>query len=193
MIEYVSLIVYVKQNNSICKREWYWIWDRMIANARENSCLYESLMVNVREFDWTGTEFDWNRNATEFSVPDWLIFVQEGVGPPFHHAEDMEERQWLNEAIGLIKNILTYPTVVTAMSEFFDPQSWHPSTGVTSNAAIDVEMQRLFRAGSGAPGSSTSAGASLHVNHVMGPCYQTWQYFGGWTAKSRKRWVPLTM
>ncbi|KAF1389896.1 hypothetical protein PFLUV_G00052290 [Perca fluviatilis] len=68
-------------------------------------------------------------------------------------------------------------------------QRRQPSTGAISNANVDDEMRRLFRPASGAStsGNSTQPGASLNASQGMQPRYQTQQYFGGWTSKSRKR------
>ena len=94
----------------------------------------------------------------------------------------------LNEAIGLINNFLNTPNAVTSLSEMLD-QRRQPSTGAISNANVDDEMRRLFRPASGAStsGNSTQPGASLNASQGMQPRYQTQQYFGGWTSKSRKR------
>lgn len=110
--------------------------------------------------------------------------------------EKMVDRDRLQEAVGLINNVLNNPATVTTMSELLN-QRRQTSTGAT-DTAVDNEMRRLFRAGSsaagGAAGSGTSSGATvanitggLNVNQVMQPRFQTQRYFGGWASKSRKR------
>ncbi len=102
----------------------------------------------------------------------------------------MVDRGRLHEAIGLLNNILNSSTVTT-VSDILQ-QRQQPSTAA-SNAAVEEEMRRLFRGESGLTmsqgGTSTSFGAnaSVSVNQVMRPRYQTQQYFGGWASKTKKR------
>ncbi|XP_033987995.1 uncharacterized protein LOC117483755 [Trematomus bernacchii] len=61
------------------------------------------------------------------------------------------------------------------------------STVGNSSVSVDEELQRAFRRGSGASGSGGGASLGANLNQVLQPRYQTQQYFGGWTSKSRKR------
>ena len=113
----------------------------------------------------------------------------------------MVDRDRLQEAVGLINNVLNNPATITTMSELVN-QSRQISTGGT-DTAVDNEMRRLFRvrssaaggaAGSGGGGGGSSPGAtvsnisgSLNVPQVMQPRFQTQRCFGGWASKSRKR------
>ncbi|XP_034000069.1 uncharacterized protein LOC117493554 isoform X1 [Trematomus bernacchii] len=101
----------------------------------------------------------------------------------------MVERERLNEAIGLLTNILDRPSpnVVTSLSGMMDQRRQSTSSTVgNSSASVDEELQRAFRRGSGASGSGGGASLGANLNQVLQPRYQTQQYFG-WTSKSRKR------
>ncbi|XP_054608769.1 uncharacterized protein LOC129179453 [Dunckerocampus dactyliophorus] len=103
----------------------------------------------------------------------------------------MADREKLSEAIGLLNNILNSPTVITTMSEMLDQRRQTP-TGASSNATVEEEMRRIFRASSsGVSGSASSTSSGSSLNQVMQPRYRTQQYFGGWASKSRKRPTAL--
>ncbi|XP_054636388.1 uncharacterized protein LOC129183310 isoform X1 [Dunckerocampus dactyliophorus] len=103
----------------------------------------------------------------------------------------MADREKLSEAIGLLNNILNSPTVITTMSEMLDQRRQTP-TGASSNATVEEEMRRIFRASSsGVSGSASSTLSGSSLNQVMQPRYRTQQYFGGWASKSRKKPTAL--
>lgn len=82
----------------------------------------------------------------------------------------MVDRDRVNEAIGILNNILTRSNVITTMSEISN-RNQQPS-----GSAVDGEMQRLFRPGtSGVSGQSRSSQAN--GNQANQPRFQTQQYF----------------
>ena len=93
----------------------------------------------------------------------------------------MVDRDRVNEAIGILNNILTRSNVITTILEISN-RNQQPS-----GSAVDGEMRRLFRPGaSGVSGQSGSSQAN--GNQANQPRFQTQQYFGGWaSSRSRRR------
>ncbi|CAK6967238.1 uncharacterized protein LOC120559387 isoform X2 [Scomber scombrus] len=100
----------------------------------------------------------------------------------------MVDRDRVNEAIGLLNNILTGSNVIATISEISN-RNQQPS-----RSAVDEEMRRAFRPGaSGVSGQSGSSQANLNGNQANQPRFQTQQYLGGWASSRSRRSVELLM
>ncbi|XP_039887275.1 uncharacterized protein LOC120733262 [Simochromis diagramma] len=101
--------------------------------------------------------------------------------------EGGEETRVLQQAVGLLRNILSSPETVTTLSSSLDRDGTGSTAPSVTHSTVESEMRELFRPANTrvastsqvATRSSTGVGQSLR--------YQTQKHFGNWNCRSRKR------
>ncbi|XP_059409391.1 G2/M phase-specific E3 ubiquitin-protein ligase-like [Carassius carassius] len=96
----------------------------------------------------------------------------------------------LQQAIGVLRNILSSPETVTSLASSLERPNTGSSARSTTYSTVESEMRTLFR-----PGSSVGALAGQAANVTQGQTgglrqsmrYQTQKHFGSWSSRSRKR------
>ncbi|XP_034553486.1 G2/M phase-specific E3 ubiquitin-protein ligase-like isoform X3 [Notolabrus celidotus] len=95
--------------------------------------------------------------------------------------EGGEERQTLQQAIGVLRNILTFPETIASLSSSVERQ--RTSAPTASHSTTESELRQLFR-----PSSSRVANpAAVATQGQQSLRYQTQQHFGNWSSRSKKR------
>ncbi|XP_072574531.1 uncharacterized protein [Paramormyrops kingsleyae] len=100
------------------------------------------------------------------------------------------ETRVLQDAIGVMRTILSSPELVTSLSSSLEQQRIGASAPTVAHSAVESEMRELFR-----PANSRGASAGQADAVTQGQTgrlrqslrYQTQQHFGNWKSRSRKR------
>ncbi|XP_028249218.1 uncharacterized protein LOC114442703 isoform X1 [Parambassis ranga] len=94
----------------------------------------------------------------------------------------------LQQAIGVLRNILSSPETVASLSSTL-VQDTTRANAVTHSSCIESEMRELFRPGSSQVGLAREAAATQgQTGGLQRPLrYQTQKHFGNWCTRSRKR------
>ncbi|CAK6977730.1 uncharacterized protein LOC127533113, partial [Scomber scombrus] len=105
--------------------------------------------------------------------------------------EGGDETQALQQAIGVLRNILSSPETVTSLSSSLERQRTGSAAPNVTHSAVESEMRELFRPGNSQVPSAVQAAANVTQGQTGGPQrpslrYQTQQHFGNWNSRSRK-------
>ncbi|XP_041833621.1 uncharacterized protein LOC121634773 [Melanotaenia boesemani] len=94
------------------------------------------------------------------------------------------EPEVLQEAIGVLRNILSSPEVITSLSSCLEQQRTGSSVPNITHTAVENEMRGLFRplASAGQTGTQDRTGGLRQSLR-----YETQKHFGNWTSRPRKR------
>ncbi|XP_061584191.1 G2/M phase-specific E3 ubiquitin-protein ligase-like [Cololabis saira] len=100
----------------------------------------------------------------------------------------MDETRVLQQAIGVLTNILSSPETVTSLSSSLERQRTGSAAPNVSHSAVEVQLRELFR-----PGNSQAASPGRAANRTSTTAqeqslqYRTRQHFGNWNSRPRKR------
>lgn len=106
--------------------------------------------------------------------------------------EEGEETRAFQQAIGVLRNILTSPETVTSLSSALERQRTGSAAPNVTHSAVESEMRELFRPDKSHVASAVQAAANVTQGQTGGLRrqslrYQTQQHFGNWNSRSRKR------
>ncbi|CAK6975947.1 uncharacterized protein LOC117814439 isoform X4, partial [Scomber scombrus] len=106
--------------------------------------------------------------------------------------EGGDETRAFQQAIGVLRNILSSSDTVPSLSSSLERQRTGSAAPNVNHSAVESEMRELFRPGNSQVPSAVQAAANETQGQTGGLRrlslrYQTQQHFGNWNSRSRKR------
>ncbi|CAM4609845.1 unnamed protein product [Leuciscus chuanchicus] len=101
----------------------------------------------------------------------------------------VDEAGALQQAIGVLRNILSSPETVTSLASSLERPRTGSSARNTTYSTVESEMRALFRPGSSRVDASAGQAATQGQTGGLRQSlrYQTQKHFGNWSSRSRKR------